>query len=177
VSKEALLQKSAALAENQFTSTPAVTPVLTCQPRTWVGIQLVDRLCRPVAGEPYRITLPDGRVVEGKTDGNGAAGADDFDPGSCRIAFPELDSEAWRSECDCPKKQVGAEPTFIEFVLVDAANQPAAGERFRIKHPDGTIHEGLLGPNGSVRYDGCPAGAYSIALPDLDQEAWVSCDA
>jgi hypothetical protein len=138
---------------------------------------LIDRLCRPVAGEPYRITLPDGRVLKGQTDANGTAGASDFDPGTCAIVFPELDSEAWRSECDCPKKSEEPEPTFIEFVLENAAKQPAAGERFRITHPDGMVHEGLLGPRGSVRYDGCPAGEYKFALPDLDQEAWVKTDA
>ncbi len=178
MSAKNLLQKSAALAEGQFSSTQAGSPVLPCKkPNSWVGIQLVDRLCRPIAGEPYRITLPDGQVVEGKTDDNGTAGLVDLLPGSCRIGFPELDSDAWRTECECPKKSSEPEPTFIEFVLEDAASQPAEGERFRITHPDGTVHEGVLGPSGSLRYDGCPPGSYKFALPDLDQEAWVSADA
>jgi hypothetical protein len=174
-----MLQASASVAESTFSAEDAGRPVAPCKKKTWIGIQLVDRCCQPVVGESYRITLPDGQLLDGKTDAKGTASTAGFDPGACQITFPELDRDAWRSGCDCPEQAggSGAKATFIEFRLLDAAGQGVAGERFRVTHPDGTVHEGKLGPDGSVRYDGCPAGVYKVAFPDLDREAWVSADA
>ena len=58
--------------------------------KNWIEIKLVDENNQPIAGEKYRITLPDGRVEEGNLDGNGVARFDSIDPGNCKIAFPEL---------------------------------------------------------------------------------------
>lgn len=38
---------------------------------TWVEFELTDAAGGPVEGEPYRVTLPDGTVREGKTDSRG----------------------------------------------------------------------------------------------------------
>jgi type VI secretion system secreted protein VgrG len=63
---------------------------------SWIEIELVDEEDNPVAGERYRVTLPDGETVaEGSLDNNGLARIDGIDPGNCRITFPELDEEAW----------------------------------------------------------------------------------
>jgi hypothetical protein len=38
---------------------------------TWIEFELLDGAGGPVSGEPYRVTLPDGSVREGKTDTHG----------------------------------------------------------------------------------------------------------
>ena len=60
--------------------------------KSWIEIELVDDEKKPVPGEKYRITLPDGQtVVEGTLDEKGFARVDNIDPGTCKIAFPDLD--------------------------------------------------------------------------------------
>ena len=65
------------------------------QPKHWIEIQLLDEMGKPVPGEPYQITLADGSVASGSTDGQGLARVDGLDPGSCQITFPKRDQEAW----------------------------------------------------------------------------------
>ena len=64
--------------------------------RSWIEIVLVGEDKNPIPGEKYRITLPDNSVAEGTTDDKGAARVDGFDPGSCKITFPDLDQDAWK---------------------------------------------------------------------------------
>jgi Rhs element Vgr protein len=61
----------------------------------FIEIQLVDELDKPVAGERYDITTPDGKVRYGTTDANGHARENNLQAGQCQIKFPRLDSEAW----------------------------------------------------------------------------------
>jgi hypothetical protein len=62
---------------------------------------------------------------------------------------------------------------WIAIELVDMKDQPVAGERYRIKTPDGRVHEGRTDRAGRARIDGLPdAGNCEIAFPDLDQDAW-----
>jgi type VI secretion system secreted protein VgrG len=64
--------------------------------KTWIEIELVDEDDNPIAGERYRITLPDGETIdEGTTDANGLARVSGIDPGTCKITFPDLDKDAW----------------------------------------------------------------------------------
>ena len=61
----------------------------------WIAIQLIGEDGSPVAGETYRITLPDGSYSDGTLDAQGGAQVKGFSPGVCKISFPNLDSEAW----------------------------------------------------------------------------------
>ncbi len=61
----------------------------------WIEIVLVDVENRPVAGEPYRVVLPDGTEAEGTLDDRGFARVDGFDPGECRITFTRRDQTVW----------------------------------------------------------------------------------
>jgi type VI secretion system secreted protein VgrG len=62
----------------------------------WIEINLVDDQGKPVAGEPYRVTLPDGTTVaDGTLDEKGHARIDHVDPGSCKVTFPNSDKDAW----------------------------------------------------------------------------------
>ncbi|XAL98999.1 type VI secretion system tip protein TssI/VgrG [Phycisphaeraceae bacterium D3-23] len=63
--------------------------------QSWIEIELLDEEGNPVPGERYEITLPDGSVTGGTLDDKGQARAEGFDPGSCKVTFPELDQEAW----------------------------------------------------------------------------------
>lgn len=61
----------------------------------WIEVELVDEDDKPVPGERYRITLPDDSVAEGTTDEKGKGRVEGFEPGSCKITFPDLDKDAW----------------------------------------------------------------------------------
>jgi type VI secretion system secreted protein VgrG len=62
----------------------------------WIEIELVDMEGKPVPGETYNITLPNGSVASGSLDGNGKARVDGIDPGSCKVTFPNLDKSVWK---------------------------------------------------------------------------------
>lgn len=75
----------------------AVAPAAVEERTAWIEIELVDEEGTPVAGEKYRIELPDGSIREGVLDANGRAHIDGLDPGICTIAFPNLDASEWQS--------------------------------------------------------------------------------
>jgi len=62
----------------------------------WVEIELLDEAGEPVAGEAYRITLPDGSVREGVLDASGRARVEGFEPGPSQVTFPHIDAGLWR---------------------------------------------------------------------------------
>ena len=61
----------------------------------WIEIEMVDEADMPVAGEAYRIILPDGKEACGTLDEKGFARVDGFEPGTCKVSFPNLDKDAW----------------------------------------------------------------------------------
>jgi type VI secretion system secreted protein VgrG len=64
--------------------------------KSWIEIQLNDEAGKPVAGEPYKITLPDGTTIaDGTLDDKGFARVDNIDPGTCQVTFPNLDKDSW----------------------------------------------------------------------------------
>jgi hypothetical protein len=65
---------------------------------SWVEIELLDDHGKPVPGEQYLITLPDGTDVEGTLDSNGRARVDGIDPGTCKITFPTIDKRCWHKK-------------------------------------------------------------------------------
>ena len=65
--------------------------------KSWIEIELVDHNGKPVPGEPYRITLPDGATAaEGTVDDKGRARVDGIDPGTCKVTFPKRDKQCWQ---------------------------------------------------------------------------------
>ncbi len=63
----------------------------------WVEIELVDQKGKPVAGEPYRVTLPDGQTLaEGTLDDKGQARVEALDSGNCKVTFPKRDKRSWQ---------------------------------------------------------------------------------
>lgn len=64
--------------------------------KSWIEIKLLDEDNEPVAGERYEVSLPDGETVaEGTLDENGYARVEGFEPGQCKISFPDLDESVW----------------------------------------------------------------------------------
>lgn len=61
----------------------------------WIEIKLVDMNGDPVAGEKYKLELPDGSTKEGSLDDQGMARETGIDPGSAKVSFPDLDKDAW----------------------------------------------------------------------------------
>jgi type VI secretion system secreted protein VgrG len=62
---------------------------------SWIEIELVGEDDKPIAGEAYEITLPDGSVASGTLDAEGVARVEGFEPGTCKVCFPSLDKDAW----------------------------------------------------------------------------------
>ena len=76
-----------------FTAPAADTSGQTAQ--GWTEIVLVDEEGKPVAGQKYQITLPNGNVAKGSTDEKGKAKIQGFVSGACQLTLPELHGEAW----------------------------------------------------------------------------------
>jgi len=71
-------------AEQSSEDGPGKTP-------SWIALKLEDADGHPVPGEAYEVTLPDNSVASGTTDENGQARVEGFEPGQCKISFPNLD--------------------------------------------------------------------------------------
>ena len=56
---------------------------------------MVDEADQPWVGERYEIELPDGKIRKGTLDANGCARLENLKPGSVKLRFPNLDSDAW----------------------------------------------------------------------------------
>ena len=63
--------------------------------RTWIAIELIGEDDQPIPGVAFTVTLPGGTVKEGKLDDKGSVAFMEVPPGTCTVAFPELDQEAW----------------------------------------------------------------------------------
>ncbi len=62
----------------------------------WIGIALTERDGSPIAGEPFRVELADGKYVTGKLDNLGRIRVEGVDPGSCKVTFPDRDAREWK---------------------------------------------------------------------------------
>jgi type VI secretion system secreted protein VgrG len=82
---------------NYHTESQAITPVSGGPPTevSWIEIELIDEVGRPVPGEAYQILLPDGKKTDGTLDQRGRAHVAVPDPGLCQITFPRLDAATW----------------------------------------------------------------------------------
>jgi len=102
------LDNSASDANQNMSPAPAGSPTQTCgdpptpdtpvspEKKHWIAIELVDELGKHVPYEDYRITLPDGTVIEDSLDRRGRAKITGIDPGTCKVSFPNRDAECWK---------------------------------------------------------------------------------
>ena len=65
--------------------------------KTWIAIELMDDsdTPKPVPFKRYRIELPDQSIREGMLDENGQARVSGFDPGTCKVSFPDFHGPDW----------------------------------------------------------------------------------
>lgn len=61
----------------------------------WIAIQLVDDQGHAVPYEDYRITLPNGTIIEDSLDNHGRTKISGIDSGACKVSFPNLDQDLW----------------------------------------------------------------------------------
>lgn len=76
----------------------------------WVELELLDTDGEPLAGERYRVVLPDGEVREGKLDASGRAREESPQAGTCKVSFPDLDQAEWGTPEELAVAQPPAEP-------------------------------------------------------------------
>jgi hypothetical protein len=57
---------------------------------------------------------------------------------------------------------------WIEVQLLDNDDQPVPREPYWIKLPDGSIRQGKLNDQGSIRFDGIPCGTCTVRWPNFD---------
>jgi hypothetical protein len=101
-SKETVAPVFAAPATPARSPTGAFAPVIrkntpgNIQVKHWIEIELRGEDFSPVAGEKFKVRLPDQSFVKGYLDEHGLARVDDIlEPGACQIFFPGLDQDAW----------------------------------------------------------------------------------
>lgn len=63
----------------------------------WIEVVLVGEDDAPIAGERYRLELPDGRTIEGRTNADGRIRAEGIPAGECALTFLDLDETAWEA--------------------------------------------------------------------------------
>ncbi len=64
--------------------------------KAWIEFRLVDQNNQPMAGEPYRVRLPDQSIMTGKLDEEGKVRFDGIAPGQASICFTNIDEREWR---------------------------------------------------------------------------------
>ena len=62
--------------------------------KDWVDVELVDGDNRPMGGERYVLTLPDGTEREGKLGEEGRATEKDVPPGRISVRFPDAEEKS-----------------------------------------------------------------------------------
>jgi hypothetical protein len=88
--QDSQVQKMAQTSPNQQMIQPCP------ETKTWVEVHLVDAEQQPVPGAHYKIELPDGSRMEGNLDDEGKVRFDSIIPGTCKVAFPEIDAKEWQ---------------------------------------------------------------------------------
>jgi len=63
--------------------------------KTWIEIELLDSMKRPVKGAKVVLTLADGSVAEATLSDKGVIRKDGIDPGTCKVKFPDLCGKEW----------------------------------------------------------------------------------
>jgi hypothetical protein len=62
---------------------------------TWIAVRFLDEQGRGLAGEPYRIKLPNQDWVEAKLDADGYARHDGIEPGTAIVELMDADESEW----------------------------------------------------------------------------------
>jgi GH24 family phage-related lysozyme (muramidase) len=98
-----------------------VVAVLDIKP---LQIRLVDRKGKPMADEPFLVTLKDGRTMKGNLDLQGRAAVRCAYPLDAKVTFPRLAPSAWKKKTVvAPAKKVDSSELDIDEVCTDLVLQ------------------------------------------------------
>jgi len=99
-------------------------------------------------------------------------GGQDADPAKAQTgnAAQQQSSQSRRRAAEPPPTK--KEKTWVEFRLVNDEGKPVPGARFKLKITDGSVREGSLDDNGSVRVQNLDPGMCEISFLDYDQREW-----
>ena len=95
ISLAALSASSAAAAKSAGGPTHNPNSEENKDKKHYIEIVLVDGDGKPVPGEMYKVTAPDGSVDTGSLNEKGYAKITGLDAGSCKVSFPRLDKDYW----------------------------------------------------------------------------------
>jgi hypothetical protein len=154
----------------------------------WIEIVLVDDEGAPVAGERYRVELPNGEIREGRLGVTGKARLSGIDPGRCKVTFPLREPSWWfpapdeRGPAPRPLELEGVEPTFpeaaaLDLEVVEDEGVPVAGEPFVLTSPEGRRYRGELDEHGAFHWGPVAPGRWQVEFPGRRGEAWWSAGA
>jgi hypothetical protein len=75
---------------------------------------------------------------------------------------------------DSPKDKPLLPPakTWIEFRLIDEDGNPVSNAAYKVKLADGSIKDGTLNAEGSVRFNDIDPGRCQIMFPEIDGREW-----
>ena len=80
------------LATMNVAAPPAESAVKDEQKGTdWIDVALLNDAGQPASDVKYKLSLPDGSTVEGKTAKNGVISVRNIPTGKCVVSFPDLD--------------------------------------------------------------------------------------
>jgi GH24 family phage-related lysozyme (muramidase) len=83
-------------------------------------IRLIDRKGKPMADEPFVVTLADGREIKGKLDLQGRAAVPCAYAKDAKVTFPRLAPSAWKKKTvTAPQKKVDAGELGLDEVCED----------------------------------------------------------
>ncbi|MEN8151890.1 MAG: hypothetical protein ABFS86_18895 [Planctomycetota bacterium] len=93
--------------------------------------------------------------------------AEDFEPGEAGEISSVENREAQEEEYEEDETETG----WLEIRLVDMADEPVPGERFKLRLENGMVFNGTLDPEGVARIEYIPEGTHTLIFPRYDQEA------
>jgi hypothetical protein len=92
-------------------------------------------------------------------------------PSPLEASGQAADGDFPASSPDQASSGCGPEPTWVEIRLLQDDGTPAAGARYKITLPDGTVKEGTLDEDGLAGFDALDPGSCEVEFPDLPQDA------
>lgn len=137
---------------------------------TWLEIRLLDAEGEPVAGVPYRVTLPDGSKRHGFLNYLGKALVQNIDRrGECQVEFPGLDEKDWQpGEPPAERKEL----TWIEIVTKTETGEALPFTPYTLECEGGVMLHGWTKDDGVAKRADVPRGRVEITLPNVDEKDW-----
>ena len=105
--------------------------------------------------------------------------ADEADPGKVeQVKAEQLQKQSGKygkqpiTPYKKPSDDDETKTSWIEFEMIDEADQPVPGVKYEVKLPDGSVATGVLDNKGFARIDGIEPGQCEICFTGLDKDAW-----